>query len=168
MRAFRTLRSQLTLGTASLNIGRLLGAGAGAGLKALVVNTLPIPFIGRGYGLIPILVGAMLAARQPRRVRGNTKELFKGAGQGMILFGFYDLLVSNVPILGAYLPTIGAPAFLAPGAAMGNLAYGRSMYGSSINQTAPEIVGATNISANISPEIVGEDMDLADALEMSM
>jgi hypothetical protein len=81
----------------------------------------------------------------------------------MVVFGIYDLLVSNIPALAQYLPAIEAPTFISG-------AYGRDVYpglGASISSGDIEVVGS-NISTDMNPEIIGEDADLADALEMSV
>ena len=95
----------------------------------------------RGYGLVSIIAGAMLN-NQARR-----KEL-KSAGTGMVVFGIYDLLVSNIPVewnISRFLPVIGAPTL------SGAMNYGRSVYGASIQSGAVEIVGS-NITSGVPAE----------------
>ena len=49
----------------------------------------------------------------------------------------------------------------------GAMNYGRSVYGADINASGAEVVGS-NIYAGMDPEIISSDLDIADALEMSL
>ena len=117
--------------------------------------------------MIAIIAGATL------NMRGR-KATVKAAGTGFVVFGLYDLLVQNVPALQAYLPSISGPSFLAPAApaeqTSGAMNYGRSVMGASINDTGAEVVGASNIQAGMSPEVIGCDYsdDINEALEMGL
>lgn len=140
-------------------IALLAGLGGSAFAKTFLINFLPGNIQGiasRGYGAVSIIAGAMLNNRARRKT-------IKSVGTGMVVFGIYDLLTSNIPALNKFLPTISAPTL------QGSMAYGRSVYGSGIQSGPVEIVGA-NLTAGSPAEIVGDDYDgdLADALEMSM
>lgn len=133
------------------------GIGVAAFAKKFVTDMLPANMqeIGkRGYGLLSIVAGSMVANKSRRAATKNIAH-------GMIAFGVYDLIASNAPVsISKYLPKIAPPM-------LGAMNYGRSIYGASIQSGPVEIVGA-NISAGSAAEIVGEDMDLADSLEMSI
>jgi hypothetical protein len=139
-------------------IALLAGIGGAAGLKAFASRMVNNEWFDRLFGAAAIILGATL------NIQGRRKEV-KALGTGMVVFGLYDVIVSNVPFLQQYLPTIGTPAFL-----QGENGYGRQTYnelmGAGISQGAVEVVGG-NISMDMTPEIVGEEMDLADALEMA-
>ena len=136
----------------------LVGIGGAGILKGFVVNMLPEGemknWSQKLYGLASIIVGATVNTQGRRKAT-------KSIGTGMVVFGLYDLLVSNIPQLATYLPTIGAPTAFD--------GYGRDVYGmgASISDGDIEVVGA-NISQQMTPEIIGEEMDLSDALEMSV
>lgn len=134
------------------------GIGVGAFGKGIISNMMPNVIVNRFGALGLLIIGAMVNQK-------GRKETIKNLGTGIVAFSIYDLLVQNVPMLAAYLPTIGAPT-LNRSSVSGNLDYGRSTYGSQIPQTNAEVVGAFYSSGNES-EVVGEDMDLADALEMA-
>ncbi|MCP4696288.1 MAG: hypothetical protein GY862_05510 [Gammaproteobacteria bacterium] len=152
----------------------LVGMGGAAALKGVVTNMLPKgngqDWASRMYGFASIVLGVTVQMKSRRKA-------VKSAGVGMVVFGLYDVIVSNTP-LGAYLPSIGAPTFKLPngnGAAVsgysnfGQRTYANNagMMGAGIGPGGIETVGS-NIGGPGSPEIVGmEDMDLADALEMS-
>jgi hypothetical protein len=145
-----------------MNAIAILGGLGGAGvLKAFLSRQIANEWFSRLYGVGAIVLGAIVNTQAKR------KEL-KAVGTGMVVFGIYDALTSNIPQLAQFLPTIGAPtAFLTP--VDGYMDYGRSVMGASIGSGQPiETVGATNISMDAAPEIVGSDMDLADALEMAV
>lgn len=141
----------------------LVGLGGAGFLKGILVGFMPAGIAKewgqRLYGVAAIILGVTLQQTSRR------KEM-KSAGMGMVVFGFYDLIVSNTP-LGQFLPTISAPTF------SGNyLNYGQGTYademGASLAAGGVEVVGA-NIEAGVMPEIIGmEDMGLEDALEMSV
>lgn len=139
----------------------LAGLGGGGLLKTFLIGFMPEgPMKDWGtrlYGLASIVIGVTL------QNRSRTKAI-KSAGTGLVIFGIYDLLVTNTP-LGRYLPTIASPALA------GNyMNYGQQTYGmgASLSQGEVEVVGA-NIEAGVMPEIVGhDDMGLEDALEMSV
>lgn len=143
-------------------VSLLAGMGASALAKSFAVRTVINPYFDRFYGLISIVLGATL------NMKGK-KLPVKSAGTGFVVFGLYDLLVQNVPALQAYLPSISGPSFMTAQAAesvQGNY-FGRTV-GSSISAGPIETVGA-NIYGGMSPEIIsGDDMDIADALEMSL
>lgn len=136
------------------------GIGVGAFGKGLIANMAPNMLTTRFGSLGLLILGAMVNQK-------GRKASIKSLGTGIVAFSIYDLLVQNVPMLAAYLPTIGAPTLNRGGSGVsGSLAYGRSTYGSSISQNSnAEVVGA--FIGPDSPEIVGDDMDLADALEMA-
>lgn len=142
----------------------LVGIGGSGVLKGITANFMPVgaakDWYQRLYGLISIVVGATL------NMQGKKKEL-KAAGTGMVVFGLYDVIVSNVPGLGAYLPAIAAPTAFVSGDYRN---YGKDTYntmGASLSPGSIEVVGA-NISANEMPEIIGmDDYDLTDALDMA-
>ena len=132
------------------------GLGIAAWTKTFLIGFIPANMINvysRGYGALSIVAGVMLSNRGRR---DNVKKI----GNGMVAFGIYDLLVSNFEPLQRFLPSIAPPM-------LGAMSYGRSMYGSSVQAGPVEVVGS-NISAGVTPEIVGDDFDLADSLEMSM
>ncbi len=138
-------------------ISLLVGIGGAAGIKAFASRMVGNEWFDRTFGILAIIMGATL------NMRGR-RAMTKSVGTGMVVFGLYDAIVSNVPMLGAYLPTIGKPSFIS------GYSYGRSTYpsmmGASVNDGDIEVVGA-NVSMDMSPEIVGTEMDLADALEMA-
>lgn len=138
-------------------IALLVGIGGAAGLKAVASKMVANPWFDRLFGVMAIVIGATL------NMRGRRK-MVKSVGTGMVVFGLYDAIVSNIPMLGAYLPTIGKPSFI------GGYSYGRqtypSMMGASLQDGVVEVVGS-NVSMDMSPDIVGGEMDLADALEMA-
>lgn len=152
-------------------VSLLFGIGASAGVKAMLSGMVPMSMANifhRGYGVLSIIAGTTISNRSRR------SAAMQRVGTGFVAFGIYDLLVTNIPMLGAYLPQIGSPAFLSMRSAssdesVGAINYGRSVYGSAIGPGAVEVVGAS-ISEGVAPEIVGayDDYDLADALEMSV
>jgi len=142
-------------------ISLLAGIGAAGIVKGFASNMIQNDLFTRFYGVASIVLGATL------NMKGRKKAV-KSVGTGMVVFGIYDLLTQNIPMLSAYLPTIGAPTFLSPAAApevAGAGYYGRSVMGASIQPGDLEVVGA-NIGLTSEPEVVGGG-DLADALEMS-
>lgn len=165
----RHLRGIFTRSRIMRGFALILGIGISGLAKGLTANMFPTAtdasgavtesFVGhwykRLYGILSVVVGASLNMRGKR-------VAVKNAGTGMVAYGVYDLLVSNVPMLAAYLPTISPPAFLS-----GGMSYGRSLYGASITSGPVEVVGGANINSNMTPEIVGQDSDLAEALEMA-
>lgn len=137
----------------------LVGLGAGAVLKQATNKMLAdMPMVSRFFGLGSIAVGAFIGAT----AKGRNKKAIQFLGTGFVAYGILDLIISNVPQLAEYLPGISGPA-----AFMGNIDYGRSMYGANIGQGSVEIVGSS-ISQDVAPEIIGDDMDLADTLEMAI
>ena len=144
-------------------VSLLAGLGGAALTKSFAIRTIINPFFDRFFGVLSIIAGATINMQ-------SRKLAFKSAGTGFVVFGLYDLLVQNVPALGAYLPSISGPSFMSRLPAEtteGGLYYGRTV-GAGINYSRPEVVGA-NIYTGMSPEIIsGDDMDLADALEMSL
>jgi hypothetical protein len=144
----------------------LVGLGGAGVLKGMTANFMPGGAIKdwyqRLYGVLSIIVGATL------NMRGRKKEM-KAVGTGMVVFGLYDVIVSNVQGLQQYLPTIAAPTAFVSGDYQnyGRSTYADSMMGASLSPGSVEVVGA-NIQAGEMPEIVGmEEMDLADALDMA-
>lgn len=140
----------------------ILGIGGAGTLKAMTAKFIPEgagrDWYQRLFGALAIGLGATVGMQ-------SKNKAIKSAASGMVAFGLYDLIVSNIVGLQAYLPTISAPtAFMGS-----NYSYGRSTYedmmGASISSGAVEVVGA-NISAGELPDIVGDDYDLSDALEM--
>jgi len=130
------------------------GLAGGAIGKQLISKMLPtMPIIGRFYGALSIIAGATITAK-------GKKEFQKSLGTGMVVYGIIDLIVTNVPSIAKFLPSVAGPT-----AFMGSQGYGRSMYGSNINASrGVEVVGA-QISQGMDPEIIGEDMSLEDAME---
>lgn len=143
----------------------LVGIGGSAALKGIIAGFAPVgvmrDWLQRLYGGLSIIAGVTLQMRSRRKA-------VKSAGMGMVVYGLYDLIVSNTP-LGAYLPTIGAPtAFTKPVSGyqdFGQLTY-PSMGASFRPGGSTEVVGG-NITGGEMPEVIGEDLDLADALEMA-
>ncbi len=152
----------------------LVGVGVGATLKGLLVNFAPVgasrDWAERLYGVASVILGVTVQANSRRKA-------VKSAGVGLVVFGVYDLIVSNTP-LGDFLPTIGAPVGFQRAKAIAEEAeqangyygnFGQNTYagmGAGINQGVPEVVGA-NISSGVAPEVIGDDYDLSDMLEMS-
>jgi len=147
-------------------IALLAGIGGGALSKTFAVNMVTNPMFSKFYGLLSIVAGATLNMRGRRKI-------VKSVGTGFVAFGVYDLLVENVPMLKAYLPSISGPTFLtqndieaADDVLSGGMNYGRNVMGASINSGSIQTVGS---SINLSdPEIISSDIDIADALEMSL
>lgn len=149
----------------------LVGIGASGALKGFSANFLPAgagkDWYKRLYGILSIILGATF------NMRSRRSEI-KSIGTGMVVFGLYDVLVSNITQLQAYLPVISPPSAFLPAAetASGNYrSYGRETYddmmGANIGPGGTEIVGA-NIGSPDGVEIVGmDDVDLADALDMA-
>jgi len=143
-------------------IALLAGLGGAGALKAFAAKMIPAEnavmqdWFSRLYGVGAIILGATI------NMQGRRKET-KAVGTGMVVFGLYDAIVSNIPDLGQYLPVIGQPAFVS-----GVDAYGRDVLGAGITTGDVDVVGG-NISTDMEPEIVGmDDMSLEDALEMSV
>jgi len=138
----------------------LIGIGGAGALKGFSAGFMPEgpakDWYQRLYGIVSIVIGATL------NMQGKRKEM-KSIGTGMVVFGLYDVIVSNIEGLQQYLPAISAPTAFA-----GDYrSYGQStMLGAGINDGPVEVVGA-NLTAGEMPEIVGEDMDLADLLDMA-
>lgn len=140
----------------------LAGLGGGGILKAFLVGFMPEGTMKdwgtRLYGLASIVIGVTLQNR-------SRMKAVKSAGTGLVIFGLYDLIVSNTP-LGRFLPTIASPTFSGNYMNYGQQTYG--MMGASLSDGEVEVVGA-NIEAGMMPEIIGhDDMGLEDALEMSV
>jgi len=134
------------------------GIGAGAFGKGIIANMMPSMLTTRFGSLGLLIIGAMVNQK-------GRRATIKNLGTGIVAFSIYDLLVQNVPMLAAYLPTIGAPT-LNRSSVSGSLSYGRQTYGSQMPRGGNvEVVGAA-IGPGMS-EIVGDDMDLAEALEMA-
>lgn len=170
VRTAKKLFSTTRMTKAILILGGLGGAGV---LKAMSAKMIPEgnmrEWYQRLYGVLAIAVGATINMKAPRK--------FKGAGTGMVVFGLYDLITSNVEQLRAYLPSISPPSAFdsapvaLPEEVEGYSDYGQdtyaSMMGASIGRGGVEIVNG-NLTAGEMPEIVGEDIDLADALDMGI
>jgi hypothetical protein len=135
-------------------LGIVVGLGAGAVAKNMLNKVMPNPMLTRAYGVLAIIAGATL------NMKGR-KAMTKSAGTGLVVYGVLDALITNIPALAAYFPAISGPAAFS---GLGYDAYGRSVMGASVNAGPVEVVGA-NISSQIDPEIIGEEMDLADVLE---
>jgi len=138
----------------------LVGLGGAGILKGFITRMVANEWVNRLYGLGSIALGATL------QMNSRRKEL-KAIGTGMVVFGLYDVLVSNIPQLAAYLPTIGSPTILS-----GNMDYGRNTYynemmGAGVHAGPVEVVGG-NISMDMTPEIIGDEMNLEDAIEMAV
>ena len=143
----------------------LIGIGGSGALKGFAAEFLPEgqakDWFQRLYGVISIIVGATM------NMQGKRKEI-RSIGTGMVVFGLYDVIVSNVEGLQAYLPAIAPPtAFAGDYRNYGQEVYDEDMMGAGIQAGPVEVVGS-NITAGEMPEIVGmEDLDLADALDLA-
>lgn len=146
----------------------LLGLGGSAVLKGFVTNFVPAgatrDWAQRLYGLASIALGVTV------QMQGRRKAV-KSAGVGLVIFGVYDLIVSNTP-LGVYLPTIGAPSAFLPAETQagyyGN--FGQRTYNDQMGSNIGSPGGIEVVGSNIgpsTPEVVGDDYDLADMLEMA-
>jgi len=150
----------------------LIGIAGGGMLKGFASKFVPEgqsrDWFQKLYGVAAIIVGAAL------NMKGKRAEV-KSIGTGMVVFGLYDALVSNVPQLQKYLPSISIPTGFLPGSESvegnyrnyGQSVYDTSMMGSNLSAGGVEIVGSSLSSQG--SEIVGmnEDYDLADALDMA-
>ena len=136
-------------------IALLAGIGGSAVLKQMTMGFIVNPMFSRVYGLLSIVAGATL------NMQGRRKAT-KSVGTGMVVYGLFDLLVTNVPQMAQYLPGITGPS-----AFMGNMNYGRSVMGANIGAGEnTNIVGmGANIDTNIPSEIVG-DYDIDDFIDM--
>lgn len=143
-------------------VGIIVGLGGSAAAKQFVGRMVNNDIFNRAYGLLSIVAGATM------NMKGR-KPLVKSAGTGMVAYGVLDLLVSNIPALGDFLPGVATPSALMNLGSEnieGNLSYGRSTMGANLSSSQmPEIVGS-NIGSGSSIEVVGDDLDLAEALEM--
>lgn len=163
---FRQIFSQARLTNA---VAILAGVGGSGILKRFTADLMQPgsnmqDWYKRLYGLLSIFVGASL------NMRGR-QAVTKSAGTGMVVFGLYDLLTSNIEQVRQFLPAISPPTAFrrAPAEAVegGYRSYGQKTYmGANIGPGGLEIVGS-NLDPSQSPEIVGDDMDLADTLDMS-
>ena len=141
-------------------IALVAGLGIGGVTKGFIANLLPA---GQGTEMFKRFAGAGVMMVGAMVNFGSRQQVMKNIGTGMVVFGIYDLIVSNLPAeIIRFFPTISPPTAFG-----NNMSYGRSVYGAQLPQAGGpvEIVGA-NISSVIAPEVVGE-MDLADALEMT-
>lgn len=138
------------------SIGRalpILGGFAGAiaiknPMKTFIMPYVPISmqqWVERGFGVITVMIGAMVSRR-------GRRQMTRDVGLGLIVGGVYDIIATNfanLPFINQYLPTVTPPTTSGLGASIGRP--GSGAYG---------IVGASNISMNMEPEIVGaEDLD---------
>lgn len=133
----------------------LAGIGGSAILKQMSMGMIVNPMFSRIYGLLSIVAGATINMQGKRKVT-------KSVGTGMVVYGLFDLLVTNIPQAAQYLPGITGPT-----AFMGNLDYGRSVMGANIGAGEnTNVVGmGANIDSNIPSEIVG-DYDIDDFIDM--
>lgn len=137
----------------------LLGGFAGAvSLKPVARNFLityvPANFreiFDRGFGVITIFAGGFISSRSRRR-------MVKDVGLGMVMGGVYDLIASNfanLPFIPKVIPGALPGAGVAPAADTVSSSIGRGDF---------SVVGASNISMDMEPEIVGCDADLDDLI----
>lgn len=136
-------------------VGIVAGLGASALTKNMTAKIINSSKYARVYGILSIIAGTTmtLKAKQP---------FIRSMGTGFVAYGILDLVVANVPALAKFFPTIAAPTL------SGYQSYGRNVMGADIpSNGAVEVVGSNLNFANPEFEIVGDDMDLADALEMN-
>jgi hypothetical protein len=136
--------------------GVVVGFGLGGAAKGMIVNIMPNVMTSRFGSLLTLALGGIVTA--------NSKTaMAKGVGGGLVAWSVYDLLVSNIPAISNFLPTVSPPAMLS-----GAASYGRNTYGASLpHAQQPVEVVSGNISSDVAPEIVSADYDLADMMEMS-
>lgn len=118
-------------------------------VKQYLLNLLPITMqmpLEKWFGIITIATGGIISTKARRRV-------LKDVGLGMIVGGVYDVIATNFANL-PFIPKV-TPGYL-PGAS----AETASGMGSSIGQGSFATVGASNISMDMEPDVIGcEDLD---------